>query len=153
MCYLTYLMSRKLGICLALLIGTTACSVAPLPSYAPIVRTPAPLPSGANALVLKTYAPAKSGPGPAWACSESLIAPVRVLRDNDAVVFELASGDRRVDLVWPRGFSARLVDGQAEIVAPDGSVIGREGDVLSDMLAGIPSNICEINGVFYPPAS
>jgi hypothetical protein len=104
-------------------------------------------------MVLNTAAPVNSGPGPAWACPESLIAPVRILRDNNAVVFQLASGDGRIDLVWPRGFSARLLSGRAEVVAPDGVVIGREGDVLSDMLAGVPSDICEINGVFYPPAS
>jgi hypothetical protein len=67
------------------------------------------------------------------------------------VVFDYLSGGR-VDLVWPRGFSAWLLDGRAEIVAPDGSVVLSEGDVFSDIIGGVP-NICEVNGVYYPPAS
>jgi len=75
------------------------------------------------------------------------------VRKGDAVVFETVAGER-FDLVWPRGFSARLLDGQAEIVAPDGSVVAREGDELpSGTLGGPASDICEVNGVYYPPAS
>jgi hypothetical protein len=57
-----------------------------------------------------------------------------------------------IDLVWPRGFSARLVGGRAELVAPDGTVVIREGDVVSDIISGVP-NICAVNGVLYPPAA
>ncbi len=131
-------------------VGLAACGMA-APSAPSRSRTPAPLPSGATELAIET-APATTHTPVNWACPESLIAPVRVVRDADAVVFELVTGER-LNLVWPRGFSARLLDGRAEIVAPDGSVIGREGDVLSDMLAGDPSDICEVNSVFYPPAS
>jgi hypothetical protein len=81
-----------------------------------------------------------------------MFAPVRVVRDGDAVVLDLVGGGR-FDLVWPRGFSARLQDGRAEIVTPDGSVVGREGDVLTDMLDGADGHICEVSGVFYRPAS
>jgi len=61
--------------------------------------------------------------------------------------------DGRVDLVWPRGFSAWLRDGETEIVAPDGSAIAREGDVISERLVGVESGICQVDGVLYPPAS
>lgn len=39
----------------------------------------------------------------------------------------------RGDFVWPRGFSARLFNGQAELVAPDGTVIARAGDHLEGL--------------------
>jgi hypothetical protein len=143
-------MTRLLAICVALLVGTVACTVAP-PSEPPAgPRTPAPLPSGATALTLATAPPATQIPGN-WACGGSTIEPARVLREGDAVVFDYLSGGR-VDLVWPRGFSAWLLDGRAEIVAPDGSVVLSEGDVFSDIIGGVP-NICEVNGVYYPPAS
>ncbi len=77
---------------------------------------------------------------------------VRVLRDGSAVAFEWVGGGQ-VGLVWPRGFSAWLRDGEAEIVAPDGSVIAREGDVIRERLVGVESGICEVDGVLYPPAS
>ena len=56
-------------------------------------------------------------------------------------------------MVWPRGFSAWLRDGETEIVAPDGSAIAREGDVISERLVGVESGICQVDGVLYPPAS
>jgi hypothetical protein len=32
-----------------------------------------------------------------------------------------------VSVVWPYGFSARLVDGRAELLNSDGTVVAREG--------------------------
>ena len=76
-------------------------------------------------------------------------------------MFETETGER-YDLVWPRGFSARLLGGRAEIVAPDGTVLAREGDQLvSGELSGSSSgtqaepgfDICAVNDVYYRPAS
>jgi hypothetical protein len=80
-----------------------------------------------------------------------LLAPVEVVRDGDAVVFE--RDGERVDLVWPRGFSARALNGGAQIVAPDGRVIALEGEVLENYLGGDASAICSVGDVIYPPAS
>jgi hypothetical protein len=154
-------MSRRLAFCLVLLVGAAACTPVTLPSYAPISRTPAPLPSAATALVLRVAPPAASGPGPNWACAGSTPVTVGVLLDGDAVVFATVTGER-IDLVWPRGFSARLLAGRVEIVAPDGAVVARDGDELpSGTLGGSPSgtqaepgfDICQVNGDYYPPAS
>jgi hypothetical protein len=77
------------------------------------------------------------------------------------VVFETLTGGR-IAFVWPHGFSAWLLNGRAEIVAPDGSVLAREGDEIPPgTLAGASSgtlsepgfDICGVNGVYYPPAS
>ena len=133
-----------------LVLAAGGCATQMPSPVAPIPRTPAPLPSGATPMTLATAPPATHIPGN-WACGESTIEPSRVLREGDAVVFDYLSGGR-VDLVWPRGFSAWLLDGRAEIVAPDGSVVLREGDVFSDIIGGVP-NICEVDGVYYPPVS
>ena len=116
-------------------------------------RTPAPVPSGATALTLATAPAAEPLPtGVEWACPDALIGDVRVLRNEGAVVFEWTSGGR-VDLVWPRGFSAWLRDARAEIIAPDGSIVAREGQVISERLTGTEVGICAVDGVLYPPAS
>ena len=154
-------MSRILGICIAMLVGTSACTVGPPASYAPITRTPAPLPSGATALTLEVAPLAASGPPPNWACAGATTETLRVVLDGGALAFETDTGER-IDLVWPRGFSARLLDGRAEIVAPDGSVIAREGDEIADgTLSGSAAgtqpgsgfDICGVNDVYYTPAS
>jgi hypothetical protein len=87
-----------------------------------------------------------------WTCPGALINPVRMVRDGDAVSFEFLDG-RPVDLVWPRGFSAWLLEGRAEIVAPDGSVVARDDGAEITGLVGDTRAICEVNGVAYPPAS
>lgn len=111
------------------------------------------LPSGATPLVLTTAPPAEPlRAGVEWACAGALIGDVRVIRVESAVAFEWVEGGQ-VDLVWPRGFSAWLRDGETEIAAPDGSVIARDGDVISERLGGVESGICEVDGVLYPPAS
>lgn len=129
---------------IVVVIALTACVHAARP------RTPAPLPSGATAVELQTT-PAASEYVENWACPAALLNPIRVRRDGDAIAFDTLDGTP-VHLVWPRGFSARLFDNRIEIVAPDGTLIARDGDVL-DGLVGGADPICEVNGVTYPPAS
>ena len=137
---------RAASLAAALLLG--ACGG---PAWSP--RTPAPRPSGAETLVLVTAPPAEPlGVGFEWGCADALIGDVRVRRDGNAIAFERVGGGD-VRLVWPRGFAAWLRDGEAQIVDPNGSVIAREGEVISERLVGVESGICQVDGVLYPPAS
>ena len=40
-------------------------------------------------------------------------------------------------MVWPAGWRAWRLDGQAVLVGRDGTVIGREGDVLPGYAGGV----------------
>jgi hypothetical protein len=53
--------------------------------------------------------------------------------DGSEVRFALVDTQQTIDLVWPQGFSARAASELAELVAPDGQVIAREGDVLNSL--------------------
>lgn len=130
--------------------SATACvdrgpSPSPSPSGWP-TRTPFPLPSGAVDVPIPTAAPATSEPA-VWACAASILAPVTV--EWNAASHVLSFGGR--NLIWPRGFSAREYNGRLEIVEPDGSVIGRAGDLLSE-LGGDDGGICSVNLKVYGPA-
>ena len=101
--------------------------------------TPAPLPSGATVLKLKTQPPPqfaliRSG------CNSALISPVVIKRDGDSMVFVLKDDGTPLGLVWPAGFSARALGGTAELVTPVGNVYGREGDVLSHLIGAAADN-------------
>jgi hypothetical protein len=129
-------------------VALTACAES---AWSP--RTPAPVPSGATPITLVAAPPAEPLPaGVEWACPSALLGDVRVLRDGDEIVFERAFGGM-VDLVWPRGFSGWVRDGKAEIVAPDGSIVAREGDIISERLTGTEAGICAVDDVLFPPAS
>ncbi len=56
------------------------------------------------------------------------------------MVFTRAESGERYTVVWPHGFSARLLDDRAELVYPDGSVLARERDVISNLAAGEADN-------------
>lgn len=55
-------------------------------------------------------------------------------------MFKRVDIGERMSVVWPSGFSARLVNGRAELVAPDGSVLARERDVISNLAGGAADN-------------
>ena len=98
---------------------------------------PAVLPSGAAPLTLRTQ-PWRLLPS--FGCPLALLTPIRVERDGVAMVFADEASDSRVQAVWPNGYSARLLNGRAELISPDGSVLARDGDVISNLTAGAADN-------------
>ena len=82
-----------------------------------------PLPSTPIAWPLPTQAEATAA-----GCPATELEPVKV--EWDAVRRALSVGGEKV--VWPRGFSARILpNGRLEILAPNGTVMARDGDTIS----------------------
>jgi hypothetical protein len=102
-------------------------------------REPAPLPSGATPLSLRTE-PWKLWPIGGFGCPMALISPIRVERDGTTMTFASVEGPGQVPVVWPHGYSARLLAGRAELVAPDGSVLAAEGATISNLSGGAADN-------------
>lgn len=114
---------------------TTHGSPTPTPNPSLLqIRTELPLPSDAI-----------------LGCELARLGDVRLTRSgSDLVLVNILTG-KQTTIVWPYGFVARLVDGKVELVAPDGSVVAREGDVLDVGGAGAQPgfHVCEINGKTY----
>jgi hypothetical protein len=107
------------------------------------------MPSGGS-LQIHTELPLPSDALP-FCLTASLGGPHRLtVSGTDLVLVDINTGEPTM-IVWPYGFVARLVDGKAELVAPDGSVVAREGDLLNVgggfALPGF--HVCEINGTTY----
>jgi hypothetical protein len=88
--------------------------------------TPAPLPSGATALELATDPPLPPDDQSSAGCPLLGYDGQLALDGNDLVL----TGK---DAVWPHGFSGRLLDGKAQLVAPDGTVVAGTGDHLEGL--------------------
>lgn len=106
------------------------------------------LPPGATPLTIQTE------PAPRQGCPDAGLAPVRVTRSASELIFILVMNGSPRNIVWAYGFSARVVDGQAQLVAPDGTVVAREGDVISDAggglgLTGDAFHVCQIGSTMY----
>jgi hypothetical protein len=78
---------------------------------------------------------------------------VKIARSGDALVALNASDTSRVNVIWPHGFTAVLLNGSAEILSPQGTVVGREGDVLDNLGGGPDASgqfvICSIGASRY----
>jgi hypothetical protein len=103
---------RRVCLLLALTLLVAGCATDPL----------------ATRLVLQT-APEQ----PTQACDGAAATPFRIEHDGGEMMFvDVATGERR-SVIWPFGFAAWLEFGMAVLYASDGSIVGREGDVLDNI--------------------
>ena len=116
--------------------------------------TPYPGPAGGLPLALDVAQPIELPSGAVAACDQALLGSVRFVLTGTVISFVSVDTGLPGKLIWPHGFAAWLVNGKAEIVAPDGTVIGYSGDVLSGLGGGGgPGNaftVCAINNRDYP---
>jgi hypothetical protein len=100
--------------------------------FSPLWPGPA-IPAHASRLRIATEAPHLV---PALGCQTALLGPVRVSSSGDELIAVSTTTGEPVQVVWPSGYVAWRIGGHAELVARDGSVLAREGDVIQDRFAG-----------------
>jgi hypothetical protein len=90
-------------------------------------------------LALRTQ-PWRLWPPNGFSCGMAALTPIRVERDGGSMVFADETSGNRGQVVWPNGYSARLLNGRAELVPPNGSVLARDGDVISKLASNAQDN-------------
>lgn len=94
---------------------------------------------------------AASGDG---GCATAALLPVKIEQGGGGLTFVSAGTGKPVSIVWPFGFAARLVDGVAELIGSNGSVIGRQGDLLNNLGGGLDASgtafhVCSVGATTY----
>jgi hypothetical protein len=105
---------------------------------------PAALPAG-QPLTILTEPLAYDGN----ACPMALRSSVQMRLSGSEVVF--SQGGQDESYTWPYGTKALLVDGKAELFAPDRTLIATEGQTLPDLGGGLGAegdnfHVCQIDG-------
>jgi len=103
---------------------------------------PAALPSGQSLTVVTEPLSIPGAP-----CLMAALRGAHMRRSGSRVVFSQGSQD--VAITWPYGTTAWLVNGEAELFAPDGTLIATEGETLPDLTGGLGGaddrfHVCEI---------
>jgi hypothetical protein len=128
-----------LGIVVVLFAGATY-------RFSPLWSGPS-LPAGATRLHIDTGSPHLV---PAFGCPAALLSPSRIATTGDNLVLVTVESGGTVRVVWPSGYAAWRLDGRAELVARDGRLVGREGDILTGLGGGSADDgsfwVCEIGG-------
>ena len=120
-------------------------------------RTPYPLPPGAVAVALPTQPPF-TDPIPSNGFGCVAFGPRRVLMVWDKAAHSISFtfdqwGELQTPtILWPRGFSAREYQGRLELVTPTGSVVGRDGEEVPNVIGLDPAHVCMVDGAQYQPA-
>ena len=90
--------------------------------------------------------------GVAGYCSWARLEPVRMELSGSEVRFASVATGKPVRIVWPAGFSARIVNASAERVASDGTIVAHEGDTLTRVGGGYEGgafHVCMVGDTTY----
>jgi hypothetical protein len=104
-----------------------------LPRLSPMWPGPS-LPPGAMPFALATE-PAHLMP--TMGCPTALLLPARAAVAGNALVLVPEAGGDPIKVVWPAGWVAWRLAGRGELVSRDGTVIGREGDIVQGFGGGV----------------
>ena len=92
------------------------------------------LPPGAERLRIETTPPHLV---PTFACQTALLAPARIATTDHELILISSFDEKPVKVVWPSGWAAWRMNGQAELVNRDGAVVGREGETIVGFGGGV----------------
>jgi hypothetical protein len=101
-----------------------------------------------GALTIDTAPAFSPQSGAVEVCNQALLEPLIVGRTGDRLTFTGATSGHASAVIWPHGFTARVIDGKGALLDPSGTVLGREGDTLTD-LGGGGGAVCSIGGRTY----
>jgi hypothetical protein len=101
-----------------------------------------------GALTIDTAPAFSPQSGAVEVCHQAILEPLVVGRSGDRLTFTGATSGHASTVIWPHGFTARVIDGKGALLDPSGTVIGREGDTLTD-LGGGGGAVCSIAGHIY----
>ena len=87
---------------------------------------------------------------PTMACPTALLLPARVAIADNALVLVPEAGGDPIKIVWPNGWVAWRLAGRAELISRDGTIVGREGDIVAGFGGGVgiddAFHVCVIGG-------
>lgn len=87
-------------------------------------------------------------------CIDEPVPAVRLVWDGEpdtGPTFTTLDGNG-YDLMWPRGFSARIREGRIELIDPSGTVVARGGDELPELGGATTNIVCRVGQFVYGPA-
>jgi hypothetical protein len=86
-------------------------------------------------------------------CQLARLEPVRMERAASEIVFGSVQTGDPVAVTWPYGTTGWLINGKAELLAPDGTLISTEGQTLDDLGGGLGLDnrfhVCQIGTHVY----
>lgn len=112
-----------------------------------------PFSTGATSPISVATQAGPDAPSNAVVVCRQALSVVRIDLADSRLVFTAPDTGEYQTLVFPAGFAARLVDGHAELLAPDGTVAGREGETIT-VTGGLDADgttfiVCSVNGTTY----
>jgi hypothetical protein len=118
---------RRLGV---IVLASVAVVVLAVVAFACGVRPPHVLPG--TPLALRT----EPNPSITLGCPAAAIVPSSVAVREGALVLVPVGTTTVIEVVWPHGYEARLVDGRGALFDDWGSEVAAEGDVFDGTLGG-----------------